>query len=361
MWWSWEVIKMLLLPACSWQALKIPELIPNCGAVTTRTWIAPGHNTTIYQNRSKSTFCGLNLLHPLQLIFYCRAVTTWIWIPPCNDGAICQDRRWCWTAELSPPKDGLPHVTTEPSSRIAANAPLVAWTCCTFLSCSWTAELSPPNAEKPHVTTEPSARIAANATSVAWICCTPLSKCRTAELSPPDTARPHVTTEPFWRIAAKAAFVAWTCCTFLSWSSTAELSPPQSRWPHVTTPSPPQHQAAKACRFDASFARPTIAVSWSPSWSPAAWRVCIGSLRMHPAAVASRKEPCPKDFWANLFKSSLEDSRIERLSLRPLARATVTSIIEDTDAQYCTTCSTKSRAKSYWHRAARVTIYPSFG
>ena len=46
--------------------------------------------------------------------------------------------------ELSPPSSASPQVTTDPSSRIAAKAPPVAWICFTPLSWSWTAELSPP-------------------------------------------------------------------------------------------------------------------------------------------------------------------------------------------------------------------------
>ena len=53
--------------------------------------------------------------------------------------------RWSWTAELSPPQRLSPQVTTDPSSRIAAKAPLrLAWICCTPLSWSRTAALSPP-------------------------------------------------------------------------------------------------------------------------------------------------------------------------------------------------------------------------
>ena len=41
---------------------------------------------------------------------------------------------------------------------IAANALLVAWICCTLVSC-WTWELSPPWSGSPQATTDPSARI----------------------------------------------------------------------------------------------------------------------------------------------------------------------------------------------------------
>ena len=78
-----------------------------------------------------------------------------------------------------------------------------------YLSSCWTAELSPPSSAWPQVTTDPSARIAANAWLVRWICCTPLSLSRTAELSPPLSGLPQVTTDPSARIAAKAWCVAW--------------------------------------------------------------------------------------------------------------------------------------------------------
>ena len=51
---------------------------------------------------------------------------------------------WSWTLEQSPPYIRLPHVTTEPSDNMAANACCVRWICCTVLSWSWTEELSPP-------------------------------------------------------------------------------------------------------------------------------------------------------------------------------------------------------------------------
>ena len=66
---------------------------------------------------------------------------------------------WSWTAEVSPPESGRPHVTMDPSAKIAENASAVAWICCTLLSWSWTAELSPPLVAVPHVTTDPSRRM----------------------------------------------------------------------------------------------------------------------------------------------------------------------------------------------------------
>ena len=68
---------------------------------------------------------------------------------------------WSWTLELSPPKYGPPHVTTDPSSRIAANANVVLLICFTLLSWSLTLK-SLEISHQPHWTTEPSSRMAAN-------------------------------------------------------------------------------------------------------------------------------------------------------------------------------------------------------
>ena len=135
---------------------------------------------------------------------------------------------------------GLPQVTSDPSARIAANAPFVAWTCWTPFSWSWTTELSPPESGSPQVTTDPSARIAANAKLVAWTCWTPFSWSWTTELSPPLAGSPKSRLTPSARIAANALneyddFVAWTCWTPFSWCWTWELSPPWAGQPQVTT------------------------------------------------------------------------------------------------------------------------------
>ena len=199
------------------------QLILNCRAVTTVNWIPPCHYRATFYDRSKCTFSALNLLHTLQAILDCRAVTTAVWIAPCQHRAIFQDcgkrtfrslnlldiLSWSCTAKLSAPHSGLLHVTTEPSSRMAANASSVAWICWTFLSWCWTAELSPRQGGPPHVTTEPASRIAANALFVAWICWTSVNWSCTAKLSPPYSGSPQVTTEPSRRIAANAVPVAW--------------------------------------------------------------------------------------------------------------------------------------------------------
>ena len=183
----------------------------------------------------------------------------------------CTPQSWSWTAELSPPFSARPQVTTDPSARIAANANFVAWICSTPLSWSRTAELSPPSTASPQVTTDPSARIAANANFVAWICSTPLSWSRTSALSPPPSALPQVTTDSSARIAANAESVAWICCTTQSWSRTAELSPPFSASPQVMT-DPSARMAANACTVAWVCCTP-FSWSWTEELSPprSAW------------------------------------------------------------------------------------------
>ena len=135
---------------------------------------------------------------------------------------------------------------------MAANASAVACTCCTFLSWCWTSELSPPQTGSPHVTTDPSARIAANAQNVAWTCCTGtlLSFSWTAELSAPQSSL-ALSGSPQVRIPlspghhrAKAFFVALSfgsCAITVRWSPS--WSPALSRdlvrsdkaWPLAVT------------------------------------------------------------------------------------------------------------------------------
>ncbi|EXI75107.1 MAG: hypothetical protein AW07_01342 [Candidatus Accumulibacter sp. SK-11] len=70
------------------------------------------------------------------------------------------------TALLSPPCEGLPQVSSEPSARNAAKARSVENTCVTSTvpsSCPATALLSPPKEGFPQVSSEPSARNAAKA------------------------------------------------------------------------------------------------------------------------------------------------------------------------------------------------------
>ena len=152
---------------------------------------------------------------------------------------------------------------------------------------------------KAQATTEPSSKMAANAPSEAWTCCTPFSWSWTAELSSPKCGRPQVTTEPSSKMAANAPTQAWICRTPFSWSWTAELS----ESPQVTTPSPPQHHSAKAVSVAANFACPTIAVSWSPSSSPAAQRGSDGLFKFFPFEVTSLRKCFPRDSCVNVFKS----------------------------------------------------------
>ncbi|EXI75106.1 MAG: hypothetical protein AW07_01341 [Candidatus Accumulibacter sp. SK-11] len=70
------------------------------------------------------------------------------------------------TGLLSPPREGSPQGTSEPSARSAAKAARVEKICVTSVvpsSCAATAPLSPPYAGSPQLSTEPSARIAAKA------------------------------------------------------------------------------------------------------------------------------------------------------------------------------------------------------
>ena len=280
---------------------------------------------------------------------------------------------WSWTSEISelpPPERERPQVTTNPSpsAKIAAKAPEVPWIFCTPVSWSWAAELFPPQVGSPQVKTDPSSRIAANAREVAWTCFTPLSWSWISELSPSLRQQrqhpksqlihppgwqqmrrkflapagdlwadvglqsclrnvylaPQVTTDLSARIAANAQEVAWTCCTPFSWSCTSKLQPPLIGWPHVTIRSPPQHHNAKAsCVAAISASCTTMAVRWSPSWTPAACGDSSGSSK-RPAATTLKK-PSWNNFCARIFRSpTLEDSGCESLSLRPLGRVTLT-------------------------------------
>ena len=83
--------------------LDTPELIWNCGTFTGTACITPGHDRSIFQNRSKrpvsvqqiqSTYCvsGLNLLHTSELMLYWRTVTATGCKTPGNDGSTFQNR-----------------------------------------------------------------------------------------------------------------------------------------------------------------------------------------------------------------------------------------------------------------------------
>ena len=97
-------------------------------------------------------------------------------IAPGHEGAVLQDGCKCFLGGLQLPNSiemslivAWPNapVTTEPSVRIAANARSAACTCLTPLSLRWTALLSPPARGQPHVTTDPSTRMAAKTCSEA--------------------------------------------------------------------------------------------------------------------------------------------------------------------------------------------------
>ena len=124
--------------------LNVLKLISDAGAVTTITWTAPCHNTLVCQNCSKSTPRSKNPLDVLELFPDSSAITAAILIAPRHNRSICHNRckcllrdvdllnilqgpghghgdDWDWhdkrenptsRAEMSPPWNELPHVTT---------------------------------------------------------------------------------------------------------------------------------------------------------------------------------------------------------------------------------------------------------
>ena len=145
-------------------------------------------------------------------------------------------------------------MTTEPSSKIAANALRVACICCTPLSWSWTAELSPAPLWSPQATAEPSAKIAANARCVACICCTPLSWSWTAELSPPCSSRSAQ------GCAADSGDAVGSCCNFGRWFSSHLGSCRSWRWHFRSS------RAAWGCAADAGDTSIVQQLGWSDQW-----------------------------------------------------------------------------------------------
>ena len=233
---------------CGLNLLHTPELISNCRTITSTDWNTPCNDRRKWIALRKQCKCW-SAKRVYRRNWWCRLSKLWrrqasMWTRRC--GALnprrsmlkvtvtysmlllgfnaphrihlpkSQQRHDLWPESATHPwadlelpnyhlhtQIGTPHVTTDPSSKIAAKAWSVAWICYTPLSWSRTAELSPPQIGTPHVTTDPSSKIAAKAWSVAWICYTPLSWSRTAELSPPQIGTPHVTTDPSTKIAAK--------------------------------------------------------------------------------------------------------------------------------------------------------------
>ena len=64
--------------------LQMHELILHFRTIAASIWIAPGHNWSVCDNRSKCALCGLNLLHILELMLDFRAVATERWRAPWN-------------------------------------------------------------------------------------------------------------------------------------------------------------------------------------------------------------------------------------------------------------------------------------
>ena len=138
--------------------LQIQKIISDCRAVTTVNWMAPRHNRSVCQDRSKCADWGLNLLHAPQLISDCKAVTTVCSMAARRNRSVCQDRSKCadWGLNL-------------------LHAPQLISDCRAVTTLSW---MAPRHIRS--VCQDP-----ADAAVEAWICCTLLSWSRTAELSPP--------------------------------------------------------------------------------------------------------------------------------------------------------------------------------
>ena len=118
-------------------------------------WITPSNNWSIQKDRSKCTWSGLDLLYIAELILHLGAVATRIRVAPCNTWPICKDcskgsRSGLNLRHVSQPTSnhmavttglGWPDVTTDPSTRIAANALLWLesathfWACFQLQSC----------------------------------------------------------------------------------------------------------------------------------------------------------------------------------------------------------------------------------
>ena len=64
---------------------KHPATGLKCRTVTAIFCKTPGNDGSIFQNRSKGSTCGLNLLHTLELSSNCRTVTATVCITPGND------------------------------------------------------------------------------------------------------------------------------------------------------------------------------------------------------------------------------------------------------------------------------------
>ena len=109
---------------------KVHLELPNSPPMAIQTWHAKEKKTHHECNPLLSQMC-LKYFRPFptELRMLMQSVHTY------------RFRSWSWPEKLSPPYSGPPHVTTEPSSRIAANAQAVAWICWTPLSWSQTAKL----------------------------------------------------------------------------------------------------------------------------------------------------------------------------------------------------------------------------
>ena len=85
--------------------LHVHKLTLDLGAVPTTARTTPCHDSSIYQNPSKSTVCATNLLHILELILGFAAVITKDCLAPCHNSftSMIPQSKWIpWCSYLRP-------------------------------------------------------------------------------------------------------------------------------------------------------------------------------------------------------------------------------------------------------------------
>ena len=152
--------------------LHVLQLVSHGTAIATLLLVAPGHDRAVATDGRKGKLIGLDVLHVLQL--HRTAVAAPQAMAPGHERGIAKERckrdpgglnhahvlqllaQNCSCRQLHPPQ-----LTTDPSSRMAANAFSKTWNFFTFFSWSRTELQSPPLSAMPQVSTEPSPRMAA--------------------------------------------------------------------------------------------------------------------------------------------------------------------------------------------------------
>ena len=241
-------------------------------------------------------------------------------------------------------------MTTDPSSRIAANAPLVAWICLHTLELishcrTVTARIfiTPSNdrsifqnrskgkgrmcglnllhtLEPISITRRRNFHNRSKSRVVGHL--PPLSCSPTAELSPQWFPPSH--DGSIFQNRSKGRISGLNLLHTLSWSRTAELSPPKSASPQVTIALSPWHHKAKALPVAASCGWSTRAVSHSPSSISASSKVCSKSTRTRFLAVISLRHFFPKACLAFVLTSwTVEEGGSVRSSACPFGKATL--------------------------------------